>query len=85
MTNNLLHKHNTISCNKLTTQDTIFHCLSITNNKTIYIPYKKGLLLGNKLKIQVKEDDISQTLATVALGAGIGEKNSIGMGFCYGH
>lgn len=31
-------------------------------------------MLGNKLKIQVKEDDISQTLATVALGAGIGEK-----------
>ncbi|AUM93765.1 TPA: CRISPR-associated endoribonuclease Cas6 [Clostridium botulinum] len=85
LTNNLLHKYNTIFCNKLTTQDTIFHCLNITNNKTIYIPYKKGLLLGNKLKIQVKEDDISQTLATVALGAGIGEKNSIGMGFCYGH
>ncbi|MHB7981118.1 CRISPR-associated endoribonuclease Cas6 [Clostridium sporogenes] len=85
LTKNLLHKHNVISCNKLTTSDTIFHCLNITNNKTIYIPYKRGLLLGNKFKIQVKEDDISQTLATVALGAGIGEKNSVGMGFCYGH
>lgn len=85
LTNNLLHKYNTFFEHKITKLDPLFHCLSITNNKTIYIPYKKGLLLGNKFKIQVKEDDISQLLATIALGAGIGEKNSVGMGFCYGN
>ncbi|PHS41286.1 MAG: CRISPR-associated endoribonuclease Cas6 [Sulfurovum sp.] len=39
---------------------------------------------GNKLRIVPNEDEVSQKLAFVALGAGLGEKNSFGGGFCLG-
>ena len=37
---------------------------------------------GNKFKIVPHEDDVSQKLAFLALGSGLGEKNSFGGGFC---
>lgn len=52
------------------------------NNKTIVLKYKEGVLLTNKFKIKVKEDNISQKLAFMALGTGLLEKNSLGLGFC---
>lgn len=85
MTTNLEKKYNALFNTEIENSDIFLHCLNVTNMKTIYIPYKEGLLLSNKFRIQVKEDDISQKLATIALGAGLGEKNSIGMGFCYAH
>ncbi len=48
----------------------------ITKNK------QKVRLFGNKFKIIPNEDEISQKLAFLALGAGMGEKNSFGAGFC---
>lgn len=57
--------------------------IEIINCKPIKTRYKGINLLGNKLKITVKEDAKSQLLAHVAIGAGIGEKNSaLGCGFC---
>ncbi len=43
---------------------------------------KEVRLFGNKFKIIPNEDEVSQKLAFVALGAGLGEKNSFGGGFC---
>jgi CRISPR-associated endoribonuclease Cas6 len=37
---------------------------------------------GNKFRIVPNEDEISQKLAFMALGCGLGEKNSFGGGFC---
>ena len=37
---------------------------------------------GNKFRIIPQEDELSQKLAFLALGAGLGEKNSFGGGFC---
>ncbi len=45
------------------------------NNKTVK-------LLGNKFKIVPNEDETSQKLAFLALGVGLGEKNTLGGGFC---
>ena len=53
-----------------------------TNIKPIKIPYKNINMLGNKFEIEVKEDDMSQNLAYLAVSVGILEKNSIGFGFC---
>ena len=53
-----------------------------TNQKPIKIPYKNIYMLGNKFEITVKEDEISQNLAYLALSVGLLEKNSIGLGFC---
>ncbi|NLY61926.1 MAG: CRISPR-associated protein Cas6 [Clostridiales bacterium] len=52
------------------------------NKKPIKIPYKNTSLLGNKLVIGIKCDEISQKLAFTALGAGLLEKGSLGFGYC---
>ena len=43
---------------------------------------KNFRFFGNKFKIVPHEDEVSQKLAFLALGAGLGEKNSFGGGFC---
>ncbi len=43
---------------------------------------KKIKFFGNKFRIVPHEDEISQKLAFLALGCGLGEKNSYGGGFC---
>ncbi len=45
---------------------------------------KKIQLFGNKFKIVPHEDEVSQKLAFLSLGIGLGEKNSFGGGFCLG-
>ncbi len=45
---------------------------------------KKIRFFGNKFKIIPHEDEVSQKLAFLALGCGIGEKNSFGGGFLLG-
>ncbi|EEM86548.1 CRISPR-associated endoribonuclease Cas6 [Bacillus thuringiensis serovar vazensis] len=58
--------------------------IEFINRKPIKTNYKGIELLGNKFKITVKGDEKSQLLARVAIGAGIGEKNSaLGCGFCF--
>ncbi len=45
--------------------------------------YKNGgKLLTNKFQLTVHSDPISQRLATFVLGAGLLEKNSLGLGYC---
>ena len=43
---------------------------------------KRVRFFGNKFRIIPNEDEVSQKLAFMALGAGLGEKNSFGGGFC---
>lgn len=38
--------------------------------------------MGNKFRIVPNEDEISQKLAFLSLGVGLGEKISYGAGFC---
>jgi len=63
-------------------KDNFIEYIQQTNIKPIKIPYKNVSLLGNKLVISVKDDEVSQKLAFTALGAGLLEKGSIGMGYC---
>ena len=43
---------------------------------------KSFKFFGNKFRIVPNEDEVSQKLAFLALGCGLGEKNSFGGGFC---
>ncbi|TQV63727.1 MAG: CRISPR-associated protein Cas6 [Sulfurovum sp.] len=54
-----------------------------TNPQTIQITKngKTVRLFGNKFKIVPNEDEVSQKLAFLSLGVGLGEKNSFGGGF----
>ena len=60
--------------------------LEIKNRKPQNIWVKKDCkvfrFFGNKFKIIPNEDEESQKLAFLALGCGLGEKNSFGGGFC---
>lgn len=51
-------------------------------NIIIYKNGKKITFFGNKFRVVPNEDEVSQKLAFLALGAGLGEKNSYGGGFC---
>lgn len=51
------------------------------NNKPIKLPYKNIHLLGNKFKLEIDLTDEAQTLATMALACGLGEKTSLGFGY----
>lgn len=53
-----------------------------TNDKPIKIPYKNIHLLGYKFKLEIDLTDEAQTLATLALATGLGEKTSLGLGYC---
>lgn len=52
--------------------------MELKNNKPIGSPYKGKTLLGDKISLDILEDDISQYMA---LGVGMGEMNARGFGF----
>ncbi len=80
---NTIKKYNQFT-NETIPLDTEFiediQCLS---KKDISYHYKNGLVIGNKYQLQIKEDELSQKLGFTMLYSGIGEKNSLGLGFCY--
>ncbi|WP_291635988.1 CRISPR-associated endoribonuclease Cas6 [Clostridium sp.] len=83
--NNLRNKYQHLFEIDLNDNELFFDGIIITNRKSIITQYKGGCLIGNKLKLQIKTDDNSQIIATMCLMSGLGEKNSIGMGFCHAH
>lgn len=56
--------------------------IEVKNKRLIMIPYKSAMLFGNKLEILVEENEMAQTMATMALAVGLGEKGSVGCGYC---
>lgn len=56
--------------------------IKILNDITMSYNYKSGFILGNKFRIGIKKDELSQELAKLILGAGLLEKNSLSFGFC---
>lgn len=55
---------------------------NIKNKRLIQIPYKNTCIMGNKIDIEVRADADSQKLAHLVAATGVGEKNSIGAGYC---
>lgn len=59
----------------------IFDKMEILNGKPISIKVKDVHYLGDKISLEISEDPMSQELAYLAIGTGLGEKGSRGMGF----
>lgn len=57
--------------------------IEILNRKPIKIPYKNISFLGNKFKVSFNKSFLASELSAVMYGAGMLEKNSLGMGFCF--
>ncbi len=85
---NLVKKYNSFYGDNIKSTQNFIQHLQILNKtpQTINITKngKKIRLFGNKFKIVPNEDETSQKLAFIALGAGLGEKNSFGGGFLVG-
>jgi len=87
---NLKKKYENFYNEQLENDQNFIQLLEIKNIKPQNIQLSgKGLnsdknirLFGNKFRIVPNEDEVSQKLAFLALGCGLGEKNSFGGGFC---
>jgi len=53
----------------------------VLQKKPFTIMYKNNLFFGNKAEILIKNDQVSQNIAYLALGVGICENNTAGSGF----
>jgi len=78
---NLIKKHNNIFQERINEDFKLYASIELTNNKPIGISYKDKTLLGDKISIDILEDEISQHSAYMALGTGMGEMNARGFGF----
>lgn len=84
---NLLNKYNYFFNEELRSETNFIQLLEIKNKKPQIIKLKNKdgkeyKLYGNKFRIVPNEDEVSQKLAFLALGVGLGEKSSFGGGFC---
>ena len=82
--NNLVKKYEDFFGQKLETKENFIEFFELKNRKPIVMHYKGGKIFGNKCYIVPKSDEASQKLAFMALADGLGEKNSLGFGFCKG-
>jgi len=83
---NLEKKYKAFCGKDLQAEQNFIQLLEVKNRVPQNIEIKKDgkrvRFFGNKFKIVPHEDEVSQKLAFLALGAGLGEKNSFGGGFC---
>lgn len=88
--NNLKRKLKQFYPEDIEVSNNFIHEIEIKNQKPQSIYFKKFKnskeqlirLIGNKFAIIPKSDDLSQKLAFLSLGVGLGEKSSLGGGFC---
>ena len=86
---NLIKKYEEFFGEKLKVSQNFIQLLEIKNHKPQSVCFtttkneiqKKIRLIGNKFRIIPNEDEISQKLAFLSLGVGLGEKSSYGGGF----
>ena len=81
--NNLVKKYKDLF-GDIETDENFIELLEIKNRLPIAMKYKNGRIYGNKFFIRPKGDAVSQKLAFMVLADGLGEKNSLGFGFCKG-
>ena len=81
-----LNKNANLKCNLFCSQilkgTNFIQSLLIRNKHDLCANYKGGKLIGYQLDIIVNDDLESQLLANICMAAGLGEKNSLGCGFC---
>ncbi|WP_053956477.1 CRISPR-associated endoribonuclease Cas6 [Inediibacterium massiliense] len=80
---NLEKKYKNFFGEDIDIQDKFIKSLEFKNKLPIYFKYKGIKLLGNKINVEIKDNDTAQKIAFMAMAIGMGEKNSsIGAGYC---
>lgn len=78
---NLVKKYKEFTNEEINEDFELYNLIVFKNQKPCSINYKGIKLLGDKLEITIGSDSIAQAIAYMALGTGILENNSRGMGF----
>ncbi|WP_042274356.1 CRISPR-associated endoribonuclease Cas6 [[Clostridium] dakarense] len=81
ITENLIKKYNNFYDEKIDEDFELFTAMSIVNKKPISTKYKDISLLGDKINFRVADNEKAQEIINFALGVGVGEMNSRGLGF----
>ena len=78
---NLIKKWNQAQGDKLTEDFQLYTMLEFLNEAPIPMEYKNIKLLGDKVRLQIADNETAQKVAYMALGTGLLEMNSRGAGF----
>nr|WP_312292420.1 CRISPR-associated endoribonuclease Cas6 [Clostridium chromiireducens] len=78
---NLIKKYNSITNSKINEDFQLYSTIEFKNRKPISIKYKNIKLLGDKISLNISENETAQELAYMSLGTGIFEMNARGYGF----
>lgn len=78
---NLIKKWNYFEQDKLKEDFRLYTLLEFLNEVPVVMEYKNIKLLGDKIRLQIADNETAQRLAYMALGTGVLEMNSRGAGF----
>ena len=78
---NLIKKYNAFTQTSMNENFQLYNGLTILNRGPIKIPYKGVSLLGDKLEMQIADNELAQELVYMSLGTGFGESNARGFGY----
>lgn len=78
---NLIKKYNDITNSKIDENFEFYSTIEFKNKKPIAAKYKNVKLLGDKISLNISENENAQKLAYMSLGTGIFEMNARGFGF----
>lgn len=78
---NLIKKYNHIMNTKINEDFDLYNSIEFNNKKPIAVPYKNIKMLGDKISLNAADNETAQTLLYMAIGTGLAEMNSRGLGF----
>lgn len=78
---NLIKKYNSITNSKINEDFQLYTTIEFKNKTPISTKYKNIKLLGDKISLNIAENERAQELAYMSLGTGIFEMNARGYGF----
>ncbi|SFA71851.1 CRISPR-associated endoribonuclease Cas6 [Clostridium frigidicarnis] len=80
---NLEKKYKSFFNKEINIKDKFIKNIEFKNRMPMGFNYKGIKLLGNKVRIEIQDNELAQDIAFLAMAIGLGEKNSvIGAGFC---
>ena len=78
---NLIKKWNAFTGEKLSEDFNLYTLLEFLNETPVPMEYKSIKLLGDKIRLQIADNETAQKLAYMALGTGLLNMNSRGAGY----
>lgn len=78
---NLIKKWNAFTGEKLSEDFSLYTLLEFLNETPVPMEYKSIKLLGDKIRLQIADNETAQKLAYMALGTGLLSMNSRGAGY----